>query len=738
MKKILSLFMAFLIILSILVGCSGGGNDKSEQEQTSDISDNLNDSSEEIPVESSINMSLNSSYNYSNINTTTVSGDDGFALTKENAENGKGTNVIINDINTTLGDWYGKTHQTSLFAEKETYYYIENDFGFVGKLEKSVIIFGDGGIYPEKVELFYSNDGYNYSFYAGEMSFDENGTFTFEFESLVYAKSVKYIIYTPLGKKTNPKAILNIGIPVAKRINLSKGLSYEVEGKTPESLPNYADTGSILTDGGFTEKTFKSGYLAAYAPTKKDTLMNRDVITVKFDLGEVKNLSEVYLYTPYHESLNVGEPEFISVKYSTDGKEFFDFSMSFNSGSFKQPSYVRNVYRAMRNHTVKARYVYVNIYSSKPVMIEEIELYGSENEVNEPEYSFPIIDDYSLLPIIRGGFYAFFIDYIQGYNYHHYYDEYRTYLQLKGFRELGMDTIIVGGENLDFESKITLIDPPAELAVKGYRKGVGHGVYDLNETILNACDKLGIKVYLSTVKSLQYPDIKGNTYQKQEYIDNVLIDGEIIIKHLYEKYSKHPSFYGFYLTDETCDWWLMQERSANTTLTRSLYKGQSDIIRTLDEKLAVAIAPAAWRSDSPKGFGESLYNLIKSDTEGTRPIVDFVFVQDCLGRFETITVPDGMYETYKGYISACKEGVEKAGAIFGNDIEIFDVTYRIKRYDEIVKSLEAEYSYTEYNFVFDLSHYFSAIGRGSLNRYPFFDNDYIYFNYVKRFWQLYN
>jgi hypothetical protein len=73
MKKILSLFMAFLIILSILVGCSGGGNDKSEQEQTSDISDNLNDSSEEIPVESSINMSLNSSYNYSNINTTTVS-----------------------------------------------------------------------------------------------------------------------------------------------------------------------------------------------------------------------------------------------------------------------------------------------------------------------------------------------------------------------------------------------------------------------------------------------------------------------------------------------------------------------------------------------------------------------------------------------------------------------------------------------------------------------------------------
>lgn len=154
MKKILSLFMAFLIILSILVGCSGGGNDKSEQEQTSDISDNLNDSSEEIPVESSINMSLNSSYNYSNINTTTVSGDDGFALTKENAENGKGTNVIINDINTTLGDWYGKTHQTSLFAEKETYYYIENDFGFVGKLEKSVIIFGDGGIYPKKWSCF--------------------------------------------------------------------------------------------------------------------------------------------------------------------------------------------------------------------------------------------------------------------------------------------------------------------------------------------------------------------------------------------------------------------------------------------------------------------------------------------------------------------------------------------------------------------------------------------------------
>ncbi|MDD4124910.1 MAG: DUF4434 domain-containing protein [Eubacteriales bacterium] len=734
MKRALLLILLSAFAVPLLVCCANGGIAESEADKSardnSESDDNSAENSEEALTPMKTDLSAGAFYNYSNINSCTVYGDDGGRLTDGN---GEGCGVIIKDIEKSFGDWYGKSHATSLFAEKSPYFYIENDFGFPALLESSSIVFGGDGIMPERVELFYSNDGYNYSFYGGEMEYEaENGAYSLSYPSPVLAKSVKYVIYAPAGKKLNPTAIHNIGTPAANRVNLSQGAAYTIDGSTPDTFVKYADDGKILTDGEQGKKIIERGRFVALDSVKKDDLMNRDVITVRLDLGEIKNVSEIYLGAVSAESVSVFEPEFISVKYSVDGVNYFDFSMSFNMGSTQKQSYIKTSYRAMRNHTVEARYLTVNIYASKTVMLDEITVYGAASPVAEPEYTFPAITDYSGLPVMRGGFYGFFIDYIEGYNSHHYYDEYRTYIQLKGFRELGMDTIIIGGENLNYEKKITLAEPSAELAAKGYRKGVGHGVYDLNEAMLAAADKLGINVYLSTVISLSYSELKGTNAVKQAYIDSVLEDAEIMIRYLYEKYSSHPSFYGFYLVDETCDYWLMQEKQAKTEFTRSLYKGQSEVIRSLDDDIMIAIAPAAWRNDSPVGFGDSLYRLIKNDEEGKRPIVDYVFVQDCLGRFDTITVPDGMYETYATYIAACKEGVEKAGAVFGNDIEIFDVCYRIKRYDEIERSLELETPYTQYSVVYDLAHYFSAAGRGSIDKYAFFDNDYVYMQYVKR------
>ena len=211
----------------------------------------------------------------------------------------------------------------------------------------------------------------------------------------------------------------------------------------------------------------------------------------------------------------------------------------------------------------------------------------------------------------------------------------------------------------------------------------------------------------------------------------VSLDKEYTLDDIYNLYKDHPSFYGFYLTDETCDYWLQLERNSKTEFTRMLYKGQSEIIRSLDDSLYIAIAPAAWRADLPKNFGEALYNLIKNDVEGERPIIDHVMMQDCLGRENSIAVSNSVYDSFRSYLIECKKGVEKAGGVFMNDAETFDVGYRIKRYDELIRSLSLESSYTNSTLIFDLAHYFSSTGKGSFDNYNYFDNDYVNSRYAK-------
>ena len=66
-----------------------------------------------------------------------------------------------------------------------------------------------------------------------------------------------------------------------------------------------------------------------------------------------------------------------------------------------------------------------------------------------------------------------------------------------------------------------------------------------------------------------------------------------------------------------------------------------------------------------------------------------------------------------------------------NDAETFDVGYRIKRYDELLRSLALESSYTNSTLIFDLAHYFSSTGKGSFDNYNYFDNDYVNSRYAK-------
>lgn len=799
------------------------------------------------------NLSDNTIYTFSTTKTLTVTNNDGSLLTTPNNE--KPVSVRLSDSALTIGDGAGNTINTSMFEEKEPCWYLRNDFGFPSMLYNTEITFSKDKTIPTRVEIFVSDDGYNFTKYVGDAIKTETETtvkFNLELETPVLAKAVKYYVFSPLKESVAILSIKSEGEQLNERKLLSVGKKYTTDSKLDDRFPNKLDDGVKLTDGIVGGAAIKEKEYVYMTPNTKDELMDRNVVNITIDLETVQNVSEVIVNAakPSTSMYSLSHPEFISVKYSEDGETYNDFSMSYPEGfSVRNDGVTKTnlaTYMMMRNHTVKARYLKVVVFSNTSIALDEIYVYGSENEVKEPEYDFlsigeskdlaldaeyfvngkktdslkmmdavdqkielkanlkepaenailtirtveyqrvkkltvnstkPIYQnsvgsytylffefdksdvitaDFTLfngnflmhttlnafnndafMPLIRGGFYAIFIDALQtGYNAHHFFDEYRTYIHLKGFRELGMDTIIIGSENLNYEGKITLIDPPEELANKGYRKGIGHGVNDVNEAILNATDKLGMKTYVSTITSLAYSSLPASNSDKEKYIKGALEDAKIIIPHLYNKYKDHPSFYGFYLTDETCDAWLATERDNKTAYTRMLYKGQSDVIRSLDESLYIAIAPAAWRSDLPERFGETLYNLIKNDVDGERPIIDHVMMQDCLGRETSIAVSNGVYDGFRQCLKECKEGVERAGAVFMNDAETFDVAYRIKRYDELLRSLALESSYTNSTLIFDLAHYFSSTGKGSFDEYKYFDNDYInsrYSKYVKTF-----
>lgn len=835
MKRIKPI-ITVLLLLSFLFGCLPSSS-------TSNIEES---EAENMPIYQ--NLSDNTIYTFSTSQTLNVTNNDGQRLTTPN--NDKPVSVKLKDAPLSFGDGAGNTVNTTMFEEKDPCWYIKNDLGFPEMLQKTEITFSKEKKIPTRVEIFTSDDGYNFTKYIGDAEKTENETtvtFSLELQTPVLAKAVKYYVFSTIGESLSILSIKSEGQRLNERTLLSVGKKYTTDSKQDDRFKDKLDDGVKLTDGIVGGAAIKDKEYVYMTPNSKDELMDRNVVNVTIDLEAVQNVSEVIINSakPSTVLYSIAHPEFISVKYSEDGESYKDFSMSYPEGfSIRNDGVTKTnvaTFMMMRNHTVKARYLKIVLFSNSPIALDEIYVYGSETEVKEPEYDFltmgeskdlaleaeyfvngekveslktmnaidqfiemkanlkepaqnailtirteeyqrvkelsvnstkPIyqnsvgsytylyyefekndvitadiilyngnflkhttltaFNNEAFMPLIRGGFYAIFIDALpSGYNAHHFFDEYRTYIHIKGFRELGMDTMIIGCENLNYEGKITLIDPPEELAQKGYRKGTGHGVNDINEAILYATDKLGMKTYISTISSLPYSSLPAAKNDKEAYINGALEDAKIIIPHIYELYKDHPSFYGFYLTDETCDAWLATERSNRTSFTRMLYKGQSDIIRQLDESLYIAIAPAAWRSDLSSRFGESLYNLIKNDVDGERPIVDHVMMQDCLGRESSIAISGGIYDGFRQYLKDCKAGVERAGGVFMNDAETFDVGYRIKRYDELLRSLALESSYTNSTLIFDLAHYFSSTGKGSFDNYSYFDNDYVNSRYAK-------
>ncbi|MBO7738330.1 MAG: DUF4434 domain-containing protein, partial [Clostridia bacterium] len=303
------------------------------------------------------------------------------------------------------------------------------------------------------------------------------------------------------------------------------------------------------------------------------------------------------------------------------------------------------------------------------------------------------------MPVVDGGFYQLPTN--GGNDVSTQNDAYSWYLSLKGMRDLGMSTVVIQ-YSTHYNAKTTLINGKNIIAA-GYKYTPTYGTEDLCKAVLDAAEKLGMKVFIGTIHDADFT----NPSKNQAQYDAIVADGEMVIKDIHEMYGSHPAFGGYYLSDETCDYWL--NFSGGVEAARKVYEGQSKVIRSLDKDAIIMIAPAIWRSGNAAKIEEKLYDLLKPAAEGEKPVVDIVAVQDCLGREQTLTVTDKVYSDWLMFCQAWKRGIEKAGADFWHDAEVFEINYSSKRFEETEKSLTLQYTLSDGIIVFDIPHYMTPM-----------------------------
>jgi len=703
----------------------------------------------------------------------------------------------------TANDWYGASHQVHIDNSTGA---ISVDLGFICNISGAELV-GEG---VNGFELFYSTDGYNYTYYAGK--FDTNSV------SLnIKAKALMFVF--DITDTVKLGEIVVWGTAPHQKVLLSTGASYVWEGKDNST---YKDDGTKLTDGKLSRYDGEDA-VAAKMSSEKDDLTGKAGNIITFDLGEIKNVSELSfgIYRPIDYSATM--PTLVNVRYSADGTEWSDLGQSYLRTNVSGKDNCSNKYCVTRADTVKARYVKLYTYMSSTLFLDEVSIYGCEHEVSadldhinkvnqlsnsnvasfktvklggastailsDLEYSrgvsclkndtldfildkqydnlvgaavtatseltdvtvegasnvttyalkvgsrvttyiffdafaakevkinfacgsgtlvteAALYDGQAQLPTIRGGFYQLTTaaSYAGAATEH---SAYMWYLQLKGMKDLGQDYVVIQ-YSIRYLAKTTLINGKRVTAA-GYTYTGGYGTEDVCEAILDAADKLGMKVWLGTICDADFTDPIG----QYDAYDGIVADALLIIDDINEMYAHHESFAGYYLSDEECDQWL--NMNGGVAAGRKVYQGQSERIREINPDARIMISPAIWRSGDPQTGADNLYKLIVSDTDGGRPLVDIVAAQDCLGREQTLTVSDAAYDSFENYCSLWAKAVRRAGAEFWHDAEVFEITSTSKNYDDLIKSLATEAKISGSIIVFDTPHYMPNITMTAFN-----------------------
>lgn len=806
-------------------------------------------------------LNKNTKYLYSYPSLTLVKNDlYGDKLTREITDYSDNVWVTAGVKNDELefGTWYGKTKLPLFDKYKDPHFYIQNDFGLINDVEKVSIKFSKNNSLPEKIELYYTNDGYNYNIYEKccENAIEENNVVTYEFsyENAVKAKGVRVMVFAQLDKELSFCDLAVFGNKNKNDIKLlSENVSYEWQGDNTDVLSQNKN----LTDGIIGKYNEEDKFTARLASLEHPVSKSK-VSIISSDLGKVCNINEVMINTLSCEKFSE-VPKYITVEYSLDNKDFCDFGQAFKQGDFGTEKSFVSRYMVTRNHTVKARYI--KIYITGNAAVSQFQVFGCDNEIEEMKYdhfnrkeliahtnvienknviingesvdcitnnmfsygevdleekenvilcdigevkkdinsvmlyfiakngfafpesiktyvskdneNFEFIDNEYLsnatgiykvyrmyfdskdvryvkfvicgekpsailqaavyekqpqLPLYRGGFFQMHLTTSNLEAPVNKNSEYMWYLELKGMKDLGMDYVIMQN-GADYVTKRVGFNSP-RLFQRGYKLGEGYGTKEPYEVILKIAEKLGMKVYLGTMTTYgQYGAIME--HGGIEHAKAVADDALQAILDMHDKFNKYKSFEGYYFTDETCDEWLIAKHGLE--IYRTIYKTQTRLIRELDPTKKTMISPAIWRSGTPQQGEENLYELIKPEQEGGRPIIDIVSAQDCLGRETTLYVSNPAYKDFEEHAEAWAKGVRKAGAEFWNDAEVFEITSLPKRYIDTVHSMEIESKYSNGIIVFDIPHYLCEVTRGTVNDWAAFETAYIISQYAKRY-----
>lgn len=773
------LFLILLSALLVLTGCSDtveelsqGGESKQEAS-----SDETSQGGEEMEITNHLALGAIYAYGYS----SKAEGDDALtALTDGKTDTFVTLSTDIkndgkNELDLTFTDWYSKSHTVQM---KKNYVLLTVDLGFVANVKEIQVVTKDKDCLG--TEVFTSDDGYNFTNYAGAFDTVTNGVPTFEIQTGLAAKAILLVI--------------------------------------PADAEETVSISEIIVKG---ESSAKKEALAAEATvvSKKDAITGKDGKVVQVDLGSVQNVSEV-LFTASRDKV-----ERLNVRYSVDGETWSDLGQSYlhSSGA--------DLYRYLvtRNHTVEARYLEVYTYVSTSVSAKDVTVYGCKEAVAEPNYEFiqrknqlsntnvsaynkaslngkeeaKLTDmsfvnfvkgnagantvevtmgqsysdlcalalntyrenpydmtvtadgkevSFSLyetevagsfvsylffdqavagqkltvtfhsgeaaqlseimvycgqpqLPLVRGGFFQ--LPTAGGGNPSSQNSEYAWYLQLKGMRDLGMEYVVLQ-YSAHYNARSTLINGK-NIKAKGFRYTATYGCTDVPKAVLDAAEKLGMKVYLGTMHDADFTNPIANMESYEGMVDAAFA----IIKDINNLYGAHPAFAGYYLSDETCDAWLNLKGGVDAA--RYVYKNQSDLIREIAPEAKIMIAPAIWRSGKPEQGADNLYRMLAPEKEGDKPIVDIVAAQDCLGREQTLYVTNEAYASFESYVEEWAKAVRRAGAEFWHDAEVFEIIGSSKRCEEVIKSLNIELKTSGTVIVFDIPHYFTTYSMGAYN-----------------------
>lgn len=367
MKKRLCILLCVCLLLT-LVSCGGGQTESEETKEGSESMENGN-IARSCPYFYDTGVAIAGDPAASRLTDGKKDGEP-VALTRSLDNDGKGYAL-------TFKDWNGAERIEYL---KNDCAAIRLDLGFLTEVHSFAVTFAQYSGKP--CEVFYSTDGYNDSFYVGKMGEYADGVLKADLS--VNAKSLLFVFPIDVDEEIRIAEIEVFGNRSAEKVLLSKGATYSFDGR--KSTQYRDDDNTKLTDGVFYDGTGEDA-IAVISGKTEDEITGKTGGVLDIDLGEKKNVSEVYIkaYRPTKGVLVL--PDKICVRYSEDGKTWHDLGQSFLRSTDGQNGSCGNVYCVTRNHTVEARYLKVFTYTNA-FLTDEVCVYGAKEPVAEPDYGF--------------------------------------------------------------------------------------------------------------------------------------------------------------------------------------------------------------------------------------------------------------------------------------------------------------------------------------------------------------